>query len=74
MGFLPLLSGRNWKVRLPPVTTQKTLTCVVLYSSCVGKQKQSFKQFRSQGMMNYATDNLENNQAMDTVMLLAGKC
>lgn len=49
------------------------LTCVVLCCSRVGKQKQSFQQFRGLGMMDYATDNLEKNQAMDTVMLLADK-
>lgn len=39
----------------------KRLTCAV-HSSCVGKQKESFQQFRSLGMMDYATDNLEKNQ------------
>lgn len=56
------------------ITARKTLTCVVLCSSSsIGKQKQSLKQFGSLGVMDYATDNLGENQTMGTVMLLADK-
>lgn len=38
-----------------------------MHSSCVGKQKQSFQQFGTLGMMDYATDNLERKGPMDNI-------
>lgn len=72
MGFLLLVSVGIERVCLQ-ITAQKTLTCMVLCSSSIGKQKQSLKQFGSLGVMDYATDNLEKNQTMGIVMLLADK-